>query len=134
MKQLQTLKQWLASGCVYFTACTFLMAFIRLIVSGEESAGMINVVSFLFFFPFGLAMSAAGMILCNKSLPRWSRYLLHYGITILSLYVFVWMPSNTVARPSTVLIVFVVFTVLYWLVFGLIQLIRSRIRKLMETD
>ena len=70
----------------------------------------------------------------NKKIARWIAYLSHYVISVASVYIFLWLPSGTVASPSTPLLIMVLFSVLYWMVFGLVLLIRNRVRKLMEED
>ena len=79
-------------------------------------------------------MSAGGLLLGVGSVPRWARYLLHYLFTLLAIVLFLWLPNNPIASPSTVLILWVAFTVVYWLIFLLVHLIGARIRRLMEED
>lgn len=134
MKLVKFLKKWLADACVYFTMISFIMIFGMLLLNNGEKAGNINAVSFLLFFPFGLCLSAAGMLFSSDKLPSWAKYLLHYVITILSLFVFLWLPANTSARASTGLIMLVLISVLYFIFLGLVVWIRSRVRKLMEED
>ena len=130
----KTLKRWLNGGCIYFTLISLLIILANLAMAGEDSLGRINTPAFLLFFPFGLALSAAELLLRNKKIARWIAYLSHYLITVASIYLFLWMPSGTSASPSTPLLIMVLFSVLYWMVFGLVLLIRNRVRKLMEED
>ena len=134
MKLWQNIKKWLCGGCVYFTAISLAIILINFMVANEADFGRINTVSFLLIFPLGLCLSAAGLLLRAKQIARWVRYLSHYIITVLSAYIFLWLPSNTAASPSTPLLMLVLFTVLYWIFFGLILLIKARIRRLMEED
>ena len=90
--------------------------------------------SFLWMFPFGLAMSAAGMLLSNEHLARWVRFLLHHVITLLAIFLFLWLPSNASPTGAEVLVFFALLCVLYWILFGLIAFLYTRIRKLMDED
>ena len=90
--------------------------------------------SFLWMFPFGLAMSAAGMLLSNGHLARWVRFLLHHVITLLAIFLFLWLPSNASPTGAEVLVFFALLCVLYWILFGLIAFLYTRIRKLMDED
>jgi len=130
----KNLKRWLGGGCIYFTLISLFIILLNLAMAGDDSLGRINTPAFLLFFPFGLALSAAEMLLRNKKIARWIAYLSHYVISVASVYIFLWLPSGTVASPSTPLLIMVLFSVLYWMVFGLVLLIRNRVRKLMEED
>lgn len=134
MNTLKALKKWLVNGCVYFAIISLVMIFGKLLLDGSENAGRIHTLSFLLFFPFGLSMSAAGLLLSNKRLHSALRSLLHFLITVFSLFLFLWLPSNASAYASTGLIMLALFSVLYWIFFGLLVWIRSRVRKLMEQD
>ena len=127
-------KKWLADACVYFTAIALIMILGNLILNGFKDADNIHAGSFLLFFPFGLCLSAAGLLFSSKSLPSWAKYLLHFAITDLSLFLFLWLPSNSGAQASTGIIMLTLFSILYWIFLGLVVWIRSRVRKLMEED
>ena len=132
---MKLFKKWLADGCVYFTVTALIMMTISLLLDDGSSAGSgIRTEAFFLFFPFGLSLSAAGLLFSSKSLPSWAKYLLHFLITDLSLFLFLWQPSNSGAKASTGLIMLVLFSILYWIFLGLAVWIRSRVRKLMEED
>ena len=134
MKHFITLKKWIVNGCVYFTAISLIMIVIKLLLDGSENAGRIHTGSFLLFLPFGLCMSAAGMLFSSQHLPSWAKYLLHFAITDLSLFLFLWLPANSSVQASTGLIMLALISILYWIFLGLVVWIRSRVRKLMEED
>jgi hypothetical protein len=133
MKKWNILKSWLCGGCVYFTVLALVITLANLMLGGGQSFG-IRATSFLLLFPAGLCMSVGGMLLRTQKLPRWSRYLLHYFITVLSIYLFLYLPSGVSAKPVNLMLMFVLLSVLYWVLFGLIMLIVSRVRKLMEEE
>ena len=134
MNSFKLFKKWLADACVYFTVTALLLILVNLLLNDSGDAGRIHGVSFLLFFPFGLCLSAAGLLFTSKALPLWAKYLLHFLITDLSLFLFLWLPSNSAAQASTGLIMLTLFSVLYWIFLGLAVWIRSRVRKLMEED
>ena len=134
MNSFKLFKKWLADACVYFTVISIIMILGNFLLNGAENPGRIHSGSFLLFFPFGLCLSAAGLLFSSKKLPTWAKYLLHFCITDLSLFLFLWLPSNSAAQASTGLIMLTLFSVLYWIFLGLAVWIRGRVRKLMEED
>lgn len=134
MNTLNLIKKWLAGGCVYYTLVSLIMIALNFLVSGPNDSGVIHTPSFLLFLPFGLCMSAAGMLFSCKKISPIVQYLLHFVITVLSVFLFLWLPSNAAASASTGLILLMLFSVLYWIFLGLVVWIRSRVRKLMEED
>lgn len=134
MKPLQTLKRWLNGGCVYFTVIALFFLLLNLATLESENLKSISPISFLRIVPAALTISAAGLMLKWQVLPRWARSLSHYALVILAFFLFLWRPLNPIASTSTTLIVIVILTAIYWLVFLLVHLIGARIRRLMEED
>lgn len=134
MNTMKKIKAWIASACVYYTAFTLMLILVKLLMDGFSGAGVINTVMFLLLFPCALAFAAAGELLKSSTLPRWSRILLHYLIATLSVFFFMWLPSSSSASPASVFLMLVLLSVLYWIVFGLVALIRSRVKRLLEED
>ena len=133
MKTWNNVKRWLTGGCVYYTLLSVLLILIRYLADPNNSNHSIPT-SFWQILPCARCFSAAGMLLTAKALPRWGRYLSHYAICILSVVVFFFLLSSAPLKAVTVLLLTVLLTVLYWIVFGLVLLIRSRIRALLEED
>ena len=133
MKLWRNVKQWLSGGCVYFTLIAMLMILLLAATSADGTQPNINVSSFLLMLPCGLCFSAAGMLLGQKTIAAWVRVLSHYLIAIFSILLFIILP-NFAGRSSTLLVLIMFFSVLYWIVFGLIALVRSRVRKLLEEE
>ncbi len=130
MKSLQAIKNWLCGGCVYFTAITLILLLLNL-PGGAASAVAISRV--LLIFPCSLILSFGGM-LWKSRLPRWSRVLLLYIIDVLSVFLLLYLPVSASKEASTQLLMFVLLSVIFWIVFGLTALISTRIRRLMEED
>ncbi len=134
MKTWQLFKKWVSGGCIYFTVISMVIILINLLASGADSMDRIYTVSFLLMFPCGLCLSAAEMLLRANTVPRWIRLLSHYVITLLSVTLFLFLPSSSGVSSTTVMILLALLTLLYWVLFGLILLIRGRVKKLMEED
>lgn len=131
MKFFQALGRWLTGMCVYFTVLAVPFTLIGLLISSDPNK-TIALGSYMLFLPAAACISGAGVLLTSQSVPRWLRILGHYVITVLSVILFVWLPSNPIARGSTAIILFLAFTALYWLIFGLVHLIRGRVKRLLE--
>ncbi len=131
MKTLQVIKKLFLNGCVYYTAIALAMILLNLAI-GAGSDAPILASSFLLLFPASLCFSAGGLLLSNKKLSFPLRALLHYGITLLTVFVFLWLPANMNTRGMVALVLFGLFTLLYWLVFLTVHLIQKRVRRLLE--
>ena len=84
-------------------------------------------------FPFGLSMSGAGMIYRGK-LPRWSRILSHYLISIISFLLFMLLPAGSLSSGVYVLLMLVLLTVIYWILFAIVHIFQVRWKRVMEED
>lgn len=133
MKTWQSVKKWLSGGCVYFTVISMLMILLLAAISTDGSQPNINVPAFLLMFPCGLCFSAAGMLMEAKAIARWIRILSHYLIAVFAVLLFVILP-NFSGRGSTLMVLVIFFSALYWIIFGLVALMRSRVQKLLEED
>ena len=131
MKTLRILKQWLCSGCVYYTVIAIGILILSLM---SDTAAGIAVTRFLAIFPAALCMSAGGMLWKTQNLPRWIRVLFLYLIDVLAVFLFLYLPVSVAAEAVTKLLMFVLLSVVFWIVFGLIMLISTRIRRLMAED
>lgn len=134
MKTLKTIGLWLRDACVWFSAVSLALILLNLILFSDGTASAIDSVRFLLLFPFSLCASAAGLISQSGKIPRWARVLLHYLIVVVAAMCFLWLPSVSGVRGVTVLIMLVLFTIIYWILFGLVHLIRKRIRLLLEEN
>lgn len=133
MKFLRFLKSWLTDGCICYTVISVLFLLISLAM-GNTADAVIRTSSFALMIPCGLVISLGIQILRSERVPRWGRYLLHYLFTVLGIFLFLWLPADSAATPMAGFLMLVLFSVLYWLIFLLCLLIRSRYRKLMKED
>ncbi|MBE6589739.1 MAG: hypothetical protein E7643_06120 [Ruminococcaceae bacterium] len=124
MNALQFLKKWLCGACVWFTAVSLTMLLIGIIfLPGMD---YIASLSYLLFFPFALCMSAAGMLTEAQKLAKGLRSLLHYLITLVSFVLFLYLPSGVTATLPFLLFFFLLLSMIYWIVFGVLHMLRIR--------
>ncbi len=132
MKTFAKIKQWFTGGCVWYAIVSVIFLIIDLALS-KDATHVISSTSFLLIFPFGLAMSWAGMIYQGK-LPRWSRILLHYVISVLSFLLFMLLPAGSASTGVYVLLMLVLLTVIYWILFAVVHIFAARWKRVVEED
>lgn len=133
MKTFTNIKQWLVGGCVWYAIISLIFLIIDLALSNTNATHVISSTSFLLIFPFGLSMSGAGMLYRSK-LPRWSRILLHYIISIVSFLLFMLLPAGSLSSGVYVLLMLVLLTVIYWILFALVHIFSARWKRVVEED
>ena len=127
------MKRWFVSGCVWYAVISLMFLIIDVVLSASDATHVISSTSFLLIFPFGLSMSGAGMLFRSK-LPRWSRILLHYGISILSFLLFMLLPAGSASSGVYVLLMLVLLTVIYWILFAIVHIFAERWKRVLEED
>ncbi|MBE6566210.1 MAG: hypothetical protein E7659_03780 [Ruminococcaceae bacterium] len=133
MKTFKKIKQWFTGGCVWYAIISLIFLIIDLIISQKDATHVISSTSFLLIFPFGLAMSGAGMLYKSK-LPRWSRILSHYVISIVSFLLFMLLPAGSTSSGVYVLLMLVLLSVIYWILFALVHIFAARWKRVVEED
>ena len=133
MKTFSKIKQWFVSGCVWYAVISLIFLIIDIALSNTKATHVISSTSFLLIFPFGLAMSGAGMLYRSK-LPRWSRILSHYVISVVSFLLFMLLPAGSVSSGVYVLLMLVLLTVIYWILFALVHIFAKRWKRVVEED
>lgn len=133
MKTFTKIKQWLVGGCVWYAIISLIFLIIDLIISSNNATHVVSATSFLLMFPFGLSMSGAGMLYSSK-LPRWSRILLHYVISVVSFLLFMLLPAGSISSGVYVLLMLVLLTVIYWILFALVHIFSIRWKRVVEED
>ena len=132
MKSWNVFKNWITGGCVYFTAIAIFMLLLNFILIEDSASKGISSSAFLMILPCALLLSLAGMLQKVEAIARWARLLLHYALFTVAVFLF--LSINSIASPMTLLVLWAVITLLYWLIFLLVHLIRARIRRLLEED
>ena len=124
-------KTWLTDGCIIYTVISAFFLILSLIMG---NATAIKTLSFALMIPCGLVISIGTQILRNKSISAGWRYLSHFLFTVLGIFLFLWLPADSAATPMAGFLMFLLFSLLYWLVFLLCIFVRNRYRKLMKED
>lgn len=132
MKTFAKIKQWFVGGCVWYAIISLIFLIIDLAFS-KNATHVISSTSFLLMFPFGLSMSGAGMLYSSK-LPRWSRILSHYLISVIAFLLFMLLPAGSVSSGVYVLLMLVLLTVIYWILFALVHIFSARWKRVVEED
>jgi hypothetical protein len=133
MKTFSKIKQWLVGGCVWYAVISLIFLIIDIALSNTKATHVISSTSFLLIFPFGLSMSGAGMLYRSK-LPRWSRILSHYVISVVSFLLFMLLPAGSASSGVYVLLMLVLLTVIYWILFALVHIFAKRWKRVIEED
>jgi hypothetical protein len=133
MKTFSKIKQWLVGGCVWYAIISLIFLIIDIAISNTKATHVISSTSFLLIFPFGLSMSGAGMLYRSK-LPRWSRILSHYVISVVSFLLFMLLPAGSTSSGVYVLLMLVLLTVIYWILFALVHIFSARWKRVIEED
>ena len=132
MKFWKTLKKWFAISCVCFTLITMFMLITALL--GSQNEKVINAAQVLRTFPCALCLGAAWCIWQAQKPARYIRILSHYLIHVLAIFLFLYLPVSLSGQAAARLLMLVLLSLIYWIIFGLSALIRSRIRVLTEQD
>lgn len=126
------IKKCFINGCVWYTVVSLMFLIINLAFS-KNGASSISAKSFFLIFPFGLSMSGAGMLYRSK-LPRWSRILSHYLISIVSFLVFMLLPAGSASSGVVILLMLVLLSVIYWILFALVHIFQIRWKRVLDED
>ena len=133
MKKTAPLKKWLTDTCAWFTVITLILMLIPLIFN-REFQDIPNVGRFLLILPFSMSFSAAWMILKSKAISAGAGRALHYLITLLAFYLFLWLPAMRASRVSTVVVALFLLSILYWFIYLVARLAGKRFRSFREED
>ena len=111
----------------WFTVLALGILLLGIITAGNQTNTGLEIRRFLFLFPCGCGLSAARLIR-RTGLSSVLRLLLHYFITLLSLFLFLWLPTGT-ATLSRSLICILLVTILYAVVRAVIYFVSLLIGK-----
>ena len=128
----QHIKRLLTGTCVNFTLLALSLMLIRAIADGLDG-GIIEISRFLLLLPCGLFLAGAGTVYRHTQLAGWARLLLHYLLTTLAFFLFLWLPAGGHTGVKNLLAI-AFFTVAYAIVFAVILLTRHRFRSIREED
>lgn len=96
----------------WFTVLSLVVLLLGIIIGSENANSTVEIRRFLFLLPCACGLSAARMIRRADFHPV-LRHLLHYLITLLSLFLFLWLPISGDKPFSYSLFALLLITVLY---------------------
>ena len=120
-------KKWLNHACVYFTVFMLIYIILAAIVNVGDDALRLDAGRTVLFFLFAFLLSAANTVFKLETLSMSLRLLIHYVLTALGFYFCFIMTLGM--RAAQVFIGLVLFTVVYFIVFGVVALFRARYKK-----
>ena len=120
------IKKTLTDACVYFSAIMLIYIIIAAIMNVEESMLLLDAARVVLFFVFACLFSLACYVYKIKNLSGGVRLLCHFLITLFAFYTCLILPLSM--RPASVFVGIVLFTILYFVIFGLYALISSKYR------
>ena len=135
MKNKDTSKSVIASrllhvflwSCAYFTIITLVLLTIQ---TFQADTRYVMPSKFLLIYPFGLAMACGNLVIMARSIKIAAKTFLHFFITILSLYLFLILPSQNSGNPFALILV---FSALYFIAAAPILTVRYvKLKKLRE--
>ncbi len=133
MRFWKLFRKWIRGGCVWYAVASLAILLVGYLTDTPFTGS--GALSFLLIFPFGLSVSAAGLLYRQNSIARWIRILSHYSITAVAFLVFLLLPNmQGEVTGARILIMLLVVSVLYWVLFLLVHIFRRRLGKLLEEE
>ena len=126
----ETIKRIIREACTLFTVITAVYALIMYMIYVNQDQTLMDAERVLLFFVFSLLFSGANGILRSKTISSPLRLLSHFGICTVAFYLCFLLPLNM--PSSTAIVAIALFAVFYFLIAGVIALIRSRFKKNLE--
>ena len=124
------IKRILTGACVLFTVITAIYALLMALFYQNEEQTLLDAERVFLFFIFSLLFSGANAIYRLRTLSSPIRLLIHFLICTPSFYICFVMPLGLPTNTEVVAVgIFIFF---YFVVMGILALIRSRFRKNME--
>lgn len=115
--------------CLYFTVATLLFLLISIIVNNDLTRG-IHPGSQALLFPFSLLFASANVLFRHGTFKMWMRVVLHYTLTFMSVFCCLYLPNRDAnASASQGFKFFLVITILYVIIMGILLGVRARIKR-----
>ena len=117
---------------MYYSVFSLLLLTISVIFKGGVENVGIGVLNVLLLFPFAFALSGAEFVRTSTKLSGAARMLLHYLILSAAFLLFLWLPSNMTKNLTNGLLMLLIVTILYWLVFLICHMTVKRFHSFRE--
>lgn len=126
MNIYKIIKKSLTEACVFF--CVIFAVFAPISLTVDKAEGLYPLEQTFLFFVFSLLFALANAVYRIKTLGGGLRLFLHYLITVISFYLCFMLYMGMVGMQ--VLVGIFLYTVVYFIVAGIIALFRSRFNRL----
>ena len=134
MQKKDYLKKIWLSACVYYTATTFLLIFLFWLISDDITRAM-HPVALMLILPFSVCFAAANTIFKHSALSEWIKVLLHYAITMASIWCFLFLPNKGDGQTAGgAFILYMVLTVIYAVIMGIVLYMRGKIKRITREE
>ncbi len=129
MKVLRLCGTTLARACIWFTVLILALYTGGMIVSGIEREWIPTMKMVWMVLVFAIAFEASNQIVLKAPLAAPLRLAIHYAVTLFVFFVVFIVWGGYTERPSSVLVILIVFTLLYaagaLVFFGIRSLLRN---------
>jgi hypothetical protein len=120
--------------CIYYTAATFLILFLYFVLNVDTTLGVQPVI-LIAILPFAFFFAVANTIYRHTELEIGWRILIHYTLSVGGAFLFLYLPNKDPAQSSAAaLLLFLIFTLIYFLIMGTIWTIRARIKRVKRDE
>lgn len=129
MKTMQTIKKWLIDGCILYTVIAIGFLILGLLTDNT----WISIAQFLLILPCALTVSVGLQLFRNQKISKGTRYFSNYAFTVFGFFLFLIIPSGNGKTQMANFLMFILISILYWILFLLYLLVKSRIEKLKKS-
>ncbi len=131
MKPKIFIKNLLSRSCIYFTVVMLGYIIIAAIINVADGRLLLDAGRTVLFFVFALLLSLANSLWTIPKISGALRLILHYIITLFAFYACFLLPasnSDNPMRASAIIVGLVIFTLLYFAIFGIVMAFRSKFK------
>ncbi|MBQ8716535.1 MAG: hypothetical protein IJY43_01655 [Clostridia bacterium] len=115
--------------CLYFTVATLLLILFNIIVNNDLTRG-IHPGSQALLLPFSLLFASANILFQYATFKTWARVVLHYALTLMSIFCCLYLPNREGHAAATQSFLFLLaITIIYAIVMGILLGVRARIKR-----
>ncbi len=132
MKLKDHIKKILYSASAYFTIIIILYTLAVIFVNVDAGEILLEASRVMLFLFFSLLLSVANYIFALKILPTFARVLIHFVLTAFAFYLCFMAPISP--TPSTAFVGITLYTILYFVLSGIIAVIKSRYKRQSESE
>ena len=134
MNSKEYAKKLALDTCVYYTGATFLILFLYFVLNVDTAMGVQPVI-LISILPFAFFFSVANTIYRHTELKIGTKALIHYLLTVGGAFLFLYLPNkNPQQKAAGALVLFLLFTLVYFLIMGCIWTIKARIKRVSRDE